>query len=39
MIRVPGESEYRMHGTYGAAYAQDRWKMGNKLHAERGRAL
>jgi len=31
MIRVPGESEYRMHGTYGAAYAQDRWKMGNNF--------
>ncbi len=30
-IRVPGTSEYRMHGTYGSAYAQDRWKMGNNF--------
>ena len=30
-IRVPGTSEYKMHGNYGSAFAQDRWKMGNRF--------
>ena len=30
-IRVPGNSEYRMHGTYVSGFAQDRWKIANRL--------
>lgn len=30
-IRVPGVSEYRMHGNYGGMFVQDRWKMNNRL--------
>ncbi len=35
-IRVPGVSEYRMHGTYASAYAQDRWKIGNNFTLSAG---
>ena len=30
-VRVPGKSEYRVHAHYIGGFAQDRWKLGNRL--------
>ena len=35
-IRLPGVSEYKMHGTYIGGYAQDRWKIGNNFTLSAG---